>query len=315
MPHYGFRPLAGRDMKLLARWLAEPHVAAWWGDAESELKSIADHIDSISVEPFVIEMDGRPIGYIQSYDPHLEEGENPFADQPFGTLENGFGGLGTEFTFNGEVQARHWGNLKKWADEGLFQYAGPVGGPDSGPKFYAQECAIFMNSSAGRAGVLNNSKDFEVGFAPLPYYDDVIAEPKNSIIGGATLWTLNGKDPEVYKGVAQFFTYLSSPEVQASWHQATGYLPITNATYELGQEQGYYEANPGSDVAIKQIMRGTPTANSKGVRFGNFTQVRTIVDEEFQALLAGKKDAKQALDSAVTRGNQLLREFESANTN
>lgn len=86
MPHYGFRPLAGRDMKLLARWLAEPHVAAWWGDKESELKSIADHIDSISVEPFVIEMDGRPIGYIQSYDPHLEEGENPFADQPFGTL-------------------------------------------------------------------------------------------------------------------------------------------------------------------------------------------------------------------------------------
>ena len=73
-------------MKLLARWLAEPHVAAWWGDKESELKGIAEHIDGIAVEPFVIEMDGRPIGYIQSYDPHLEEGENPFADQPFGTL-------------------------------------------------------------------------------------------------------------------------------------------------------------------------------------------------------------------------------------
>jgi sn-glycerol 3-phosphate transport system substrate-binding protein len=235
-------------------------------------------------------------------------------DKPFGTLENGFGGLGTEFTFNGPLQVKHWGNLKKWADEGLFQYGGPVGGADAAPKFYAQECAIFMNSSAGRAGVINNAKDFEVGFAPLPYYDDEITEPKNSIIGGATLWTLNGKDPEVYKGVAQFFTYLSQPEVQAAWHQFTGYLPVTNAAYELGQEQGYYAENPGSDIAIQQITRGTPTANSKGVRFGNLTQARNVVDEEFEAMLAGTKSAKEALDAAVERGNVILRDFEAANS-
>ncbi|MGV1750985.1 sn-glycerol-3-phosphate ABC transporter substrate-binding protein UgpB [Agrobacterium sp. CG674] len=234
-------------------------------------------------------------------------------DQPFGTKENGFGGFDAKFEFNGPVQAKHWANLKKWQDEGLFKYGGPVGGDQAATMFYAQECAITMNSSAGRAGVLANAKTFTPGFAPLPYYDDVIKEPKNSIIGGATLWVLNGKDKATYKGVAKFFTYLSKPEVQAEWHQATGYLPITNAAYELGKSQGYYEKNPGSDISIKQIMRGTPTANSKGVRFGNFTQVRTIVDEEFQSLLAGKKDAQQALDSAVTRGNTLLREFEAAN--
>ncbi|MCC2613414.1 sn-glycerol-3-phosphate ABC transporter substrate-binding protein UgpB [Neorhizobium sp. Rsf11] len=235
-------------------------------------------------------------------------------DKPYGTLENGFGGLKTEFTFNGDLQARHWENLKKWADEGLFQYGGPVGGNDAPPKFYAQECAIYMNSSASRAGVMLNAKGFEVGFAPLPYYDDAIAEPKNSIIGGATLWVLNGqKDPNVYKGVAKFFTYLSKAEVQADWHQFSGYLPITNAAYELGQQQGYYAKNPGSDVAIKQITRGTPTANSKGIRFGNLTQVRDVIDSEFEALLAGKKTAKEALDNAVVRGNKILRDFEAAN--
>ena len=113
--------------------------------------------------------------------------------------------------------------------------------------------------------------------------------------------------------MAQFFTYLSQPEVQAAWHQATGYLPITNAAYELGQEQGYYEQNPGSDIAIQQITRGTPTANSKGIRFGNLTQARTVVDEEFEALLAGTKTAQEALDAAVERGNQILRDFEAAN--
>ncbi len=234
-------------------------------------------------------------------------------DQPFGTLDNGFGGMGAEFAFNNALVVRHWDNLKKWSDEGLFQYAGPAGGADAKPKFYAQECAIFMGSSASRAGVIANAKDFEVGFAPLPYYDDAIAEPKNSIIGGATLWVLNGKSPEEYKGVATFFTYLQQSEVQADWHQFTGYLPITNAAYDLGKSQGYYEQNPGSDIAINQITRGTPTANSKGIRFGNLTQVRDVVDNEFEALLAGQKTAQEALDSAVSRGNQILRDFEAAN--
>lgn len=84
-PVYGFRPLTEEDMPLLARWLAQPHVAAWWGDKATELEGIREHIDSISVEPFIIELDGRPIGYIQSYDPHLED-ENPYQDQPTGTL-------------------------------------------------------------------------------------------------------------------------------------------------------------------------------------------------------------------------------------
>ena len=234
-------------------------------------------------------------------------------DVPFGTLENGFGGMGAEFTFNSPVVVKHWDNLKKWSDEGLFQYAGPAGGADAKPKFYSQECAIFMGSSASRAGVIANAKDFEVGFAPLPYYDDAIAEPKNSIIGGATLWVLQGQTPEVYKGVAKFFTWLQQPEVQADWHQFTGYLPITNAAFELGKSQGYYEQNPGADIAITQITRGTPTANSKGVRFGNLTQARDVVDNEFEALLAGQKTAQEALDSAVARGNQILRDFEAAN--
>jgi sn-glycerol 3-phosphate transport system substrate-binding protein len=234
-------------------------------------------------------------------------------DVPFGTNENGFGGFDTEFTFNGEIQARHWENLANWAEEGIFSYGGPSGGADAPAKFYTQECAIYMNSSASRAGVINNAVDFEVGFAPLPYYDDFIDEPKNSIIGGATLWVLQGRPEAEYEAAAAFFTYLNSTEVQADWHQFTGYLPITNATYDFGVDQGYYEANPGSDVAIQQITRGTPSVNSKGIRFGNLTQVRDVVDEEFQALLAGTKTAQEALDSAVARGNEILREFEAAN--
>ncbi|NLS01981.1 sn-glycerol-3-phosphate ABC transporter substrate-binding protein UgpB [Rhizobium sp. P32RR-XVIII] len=236
-------------------------------------------------------------------------------DLPYGTLQNGFGGTKAELSFNGPNQARLWDDLKKWQDAGYFQYGGPGGGPDSAPKFYSQECAIYMGSSGSRAGVIANAKNFQVGFSTLPYYDDVTKDPKNSIIGGATLWVLNGQKPEVYKGAAKFFTYLSQPEVQADWHQFSGYLPITNAAYDLGKSQGYYEKNPGSDVGIKQITRGTPSDNSKGVRFGNLTQIRDIIDQQLETVLSGKQTGQQALDEAVKEGNAILREFEAANSN
>jgi sn-glycerol 3-phosphate transport system substrate-binding protein len=232
-------------------------------------------------------------------------------NQPIGTLENGFGGLEAELTLNGPLQVKHWTNLKRWSDEGIFQYGGPAGGNDAPPKFYSQECAMYMNSSASRAGVLLNSKGFEVGVGFLPHYADT--KPQNTIIGGATLWVLQGHSPEEYKGVADFFSYLSSPEVQADWHEFSGYLPITNAAYELAKSQGFYDKNPGADVAIKQITLNPPTPNSKGLRFGNYVQIRDVIDQEFQEVLSGAKTAQQGLDAVVQRGNELLRDFQSSN--
>lgn len=82
---YDFRPVTKKDLPMIASWLAEPEVAEWWGDPETEIAGIRDHIDSISVEPLIVELDGKPIAYLQSYDPHLED-DHPYADQPFGTL-------------------------------------------------------------------------------------------------------------------------------------------------------------------------------------------------------------------------------------
>ena len=230
-------------------------------------------------------------------------------NQPIGTEQNGFGGTATRLTLNGPVQVKHWENLKRLSDEGIFKYGGPVGGDNAPPMFYSQECAMIMNSSASRAGVIANAKDFEVGYGMLPYYDDVEGAPQNSIIGGATLWVLSGRPAEEYAGVAKFFEYLSSPAVQADWASFSGYLPITQAAAD--EMAGFYAENPGADTGIKQITLNEPTENSKGLRFGNYVQIRGIIDEEFEQLLSGSKDAQGALDAVVERGNALLEEFEA----
>ena len=132
------------------------------------------------------------------------------------------------------------------------------------------------------------------------------------MIGGASLWVMAGKKANEYKGVAQFFNYLSSPEIQAATHQRTGYLPITMAAYELTNKSGFYAKNPGTDVGVTQMIRKT-TDKSRGIRLGNYVQIRTIEDEELEQVWGGKKSAQEALDSIVKRGNELLEKFEKAN--
>jgi sn-glycerol 3-phosphate transport system substrate-binding protein len=90
-------------------------------------------------------------------------------------------------------------------------------------------------------------------------------------------------------------------------------VPITKAAYELSEKQGYYEKNPGTDVAIKELLERNPTVNTKGIRLGNFPQIRTINNEELEAVWSGKKGPKEALDDAVARGNTELRKFQRAN--
>ncbi len=229
---------------------------------------------------------------------------------PIGTLENGFGGMDTRFTINSPTHVKHLSMLGDFAKKGYFTYAGLGNKGDA--KFSSGECAMFTGSSGAQATLRKLGK-FEYSVNFLPYHDDVKGAPQNSIIGGATLWVLTQKDTSSYKGIAKFFSYLSSPEVQAKWHQDTGYAPITNSAYEATKKAGYYQQNPGTETAVLQLNHKTPTANSKGLRFGNFVQGRAVIEEEMEAVFAGKKDAKTALDDAVKRANDILEKFAAAN--
>ncbi len=229
---------------------------------------------------------------------------------PIGTKENGMGGMDTEYKFNSPLHVKHISMLGDMAKKGTFTYAGRTNQAEA--KFYSGECAMLTSSSGAQANIKRNAKfDWSVNF--IPYHDEVKGAPQNSIIGGASLWVMSGKKPADYKGVAKFFAYLSRPAVQMDWHTATGYVPITQAAYEVTRASGFYDKNPGADMAVKQLTNKPPTANSKGLRFGNFVQGREVIEEELESVFAGKKDAKTALDEAVRRGNDLLRKFQAAN--
>jgi sn-glycerol 3-phosphate transport system substrate-binding protein len=227
----------------------------------------------------------------------------------FATKGNGMRGIDARLAFNSPLHVRHIENLSNMARSGLFIYKGRGNAADA--TFVSGECAMTTGSSALYGSIKRNAR-FAAGIAPLPYYPDVPGAPQNTVIGGASLWVMSGKKPEEYKGVAQFFAHLSKPEEAAKSHQRTGYLPLTRASYELTNKSGFYKQNPGTDVSVEQMIRKT-TDKSRGIRLGNFVQIRTINDEELEQVWAGKKTAKEALDAAVKRGNEHLERFQKAN--
>ena len=229
---------------------------------------------------------------------------------PIGTKANGFEGMDTEFIYNSPLHVKHIQQLADWQKDNIFVYGGRRNLGNA--KFSSEEVAMYTESSAGYAGFKKTCK-FDFGTSMLPYWPDAPGAPQNTIIGGASLWVMAGHPAEEYKGVATFFTYLSSPAVQADWHQFTGYLPITTDAYHLTKGQGFYVENPDMETALKQMTLNKPTENSKGLRFGNYVQVRDINYGELEAIFAGKKTAVGRLGDAVAAGNKLLRRFEEAN--
>ena len=227
----------------------------------------------------------------------------------FASKNNGLAGLDARLKVNSPLHVRHIENLANMSKQGLFVYKGRGNVPEA--SFISGECAMVNTSSGFYGNVAKNAK-FAYGLAPLPYYQDVPGAPQNTVIGGASLWVMSGKQPAEYKGVAKFFSFISTPEVQSASHKRTGYLPVTTAAYELTDKSGFYKQNPGTDVAVTQMIRKV-TDKSRGIRLGNYVQIRAIEDEELEQVWNGKKTAKEALDSIVKRGDEQLERFQKAN--
>ena len=236
----------------------------------------------------------------------LVENMHAWHDQPFADHANGFDGLATRLQINGAFGVKMMELLQRGIKEGWFAYHGRLNKAETVTG--TGECGIFLTSSAyiGNLTKVSEGK-FAWGTGPLPR---MAGFPQgNSIIGGATLWVMKGAKPEEYKGVAQFFKYLASTENQAWWATVTGYLPISNSAVKAMESSGVYTKNPNLKTAVTQMASGKTTPNSQGIRLGNFASIRDAIEEQMENIFNGSKSAKQGMDDAVAKSNDILKEF------
>jgi sn-glycerol 3-phosphate transport system substrate-binding protein len=233
-------------------------------------------------------------------------------DVGLATKANGFEGLDAQMNLGAPIFAKHTNMLLEMQREGSFVYGGRDG--DGFASFPAGKAAMSFNSSAGRAQVQRDAK-FRWASVALPYHGDVTQSPRNGVIGGASLWTLTARNrtAEEYRGVAEFYRFISEVEQDKWWHHVTGYVPLTLAAYEASRAEGFYTQNPGADAAIIQLSRAEPTPNSQGFRLGGFVEIRNIIQEELERGFQGQQNAETLLANANRRADVVLRNFERAN--
>ncbi len=252
----------------------------------------------------------KSAGYIpmaQSHMPWIFT-ENFFSrhNLPFATNDNGYGDGETKILINNDAIKKHFASMKSWIDDGLFGYYGTGWGDNQAP-FERQEVAMWLGSS-GSFGGLSQSADFEFSATYLPYWESVTTEPTNTFIGGAALFAMSGKSAEANKATAEFFRFLTSAKTQYFWHKETGYVPITNAAYEMAQADGYYDIKPAAEIGIKQLT--LPGGEwTKGYRMGFYVQIRDVMNREYGKLLAGEKSVDDAFATIEEEANKLLSRF------
>ena len=222
----------------------------------------------------------------------------------YGTNENGLAGTDVELKLNEPLYVQHFQDIADLAKDGIFRYGGRTS--EAKQLFLSGECGILTESSGGLGDIVKSGMNYGIG--QLPYDANAEGAPQNTIPGGASLWVFGGKSDEEYKGIAEFFNFLSQTEIQSRLHQVSGYLPVTMDAYEATKDSGFYEKNPGRETPILQMMGKAPTENSKGVRLPNLPQLRDIENEQFELMLSGQQDAQAALDKIVELGNEAIAE-------
>jgi sn-glycerol 3-phosphate transport system substrate-binding protein len=239
----------------------------------------------------------------------MVENMHAWHDQPFATKRNGFDGLDVQLLINKDFGVKHVSQLAAWQKDNVYSYGGRTGTAD--PKFVNGECAMYVQSSALIGGFTRGVK-FAWGTGQLPHWGPPYPKA-TSIIGGATLWVMKGKPANENRGTAKFLKFISETSQQMWWHVTTGYLAISNSAVKNLETGYHFKKNPDQWTAFAQLTRGKATPNSQGLRLGNFVQIRDVIESELENIFAGKKTAKQGLDDAVAKSNDLLKEFAAAN--
>ncbi len=225
----------------------------------------------------------------------------------FASNDNGYSGIDTTININNDAIKAHFSAVVDWQDNGYFGWYG-TGWGDNQTQFEEGNVAMWLGSSGSFGGLTQKNLPFEWSATYLPYWDGLDGEAGQTFIGGAALFAMSGKSAEENKATAEFFRFLTSPEVQYMWHKETGYVPITEAAYGVAKADGHYDRSPAAEVGIQQLS--LPGGEfTKGYRMGFYVQIRDVMNREYGRILTGETSVDDGFKAIEAEANKLLERF------
>ncbi|MBI5300916.1 MAG: ABC transporter substrate-binding protein [Chloroflexi bacterium] len=226
-------------------------------------------------------------------------------------LDNGNGrdARATKATFNSPegVKILQW--WKEGYDAGVF---GNFGRPtaDTQKAFDAQQTAMMIESTAGLRSRLNAAQGkFELGTGFLPRPDEAAFQKAGTIIGGASVYIMKDR-PAAEQGCAwEFVKFTVSPEIQAYWHTASGYYPVTKKSYDVKEDQEWVAKYPQFKTAVDQLHAAPNNRFTQGALTGVMPAARQRTELAIEEVIAAKSTPQQALDAAANDVTKLITDY------
>lgn len=251
----------------------------------------------------IVESGAAPVGYSHYIYGWFFEQQLARLGAYYGNNENGRTGAITAVDFD-----QNGGGLKVFQlwkdlyDSGYFANYGTTG-TDTQTAFYAGQVGMIIESSAC-LGDAANAAAFEVGTGFLPALEET--EEGGVIIGGGSLWLIDSGDEAKENAAWKFIEYSTTPEAQAAWSMATGYLAINPAAYETEEYKALLAEKPAYGTAIEQL-NATPVNNyTAGVLSGVQTESRLIFNEIIPQLYDGSMTPEDCVASLAEQVNAAI---------
>jgi sn-glycerol 3-phosphate transport system substrate-binding protein len=226
--------------------------------------------------------------------------------------DNGRAGRADEVQLDSSEMLSFVEYWKSLADAGHYVYSGTQRDWDyTTNSFVAQEVAFILTSSGDGTALVTDGAEagFDVVASRMPYNGD--ADYAGNLIGGATLWLVNGLSPEQSDGALAFMQFVNNPENAASWHRETNYIPITNSAIALLEEEGWFAENPYASVATDQLALADGSPAARGALLGGFVQIRDIMTLAMEDVLVSEADPAERFEQASAEAQEALESYNS----
>jgi sn-glycerol 3-phosphate transport system substrate-binding protein len=221
--------------------------------------------------------------------------------------DNGRTDTPTEIGFTEEQGKSIFNWVNQMIEDDTFANYG-TNGDNMVSGFLAEDVAMFMQSSASARDVIDNAS-FDVGIAFIPHPEST--EREGVVIGGASLWMVDGKEQAEKDAAWEFMKYLQTKEVQAEWHVGTGYFAINPEAYNESIVQDAYETMPQLRVTVDQLQSTKSSYATQGAIMDMIPEGRRIIETALETVYNGGK-VDEAYNTAVEQLNQSVKNANAA---
>lgn len=231
-------------------------------------------------------------------------------DAPFANNDNGRSARATEVLLNSEAGVAIASWVQSMYNAGYLYYSGVQRDWDATEQaIQTGQTAMIITSSADARNITEAAagNGIDLVTTRMPYNQET--GWTGNLIGGASIWLLNGLSPEVEDGALTWLLFLTNTENAASWHQATGYLPIRQSAVDLLESQNWFKDNPNFFTASDQINNTTVTVATSGALLGTFAETRNIVTQALEDLMLAGGDPAERMSAAKAEADKLLADY------